>query len=250
LVFRRFSTVSIRIALRLQDRVGVLEEELSACDRVLSSKEAQDIHNGSFRQEDDERERILDDIQKALLEYSKFQELWIDSSSFVFEDTFILQQAEVKNFPRASAVDVESLMNWHYNHNDCAIAEEEQKYLTQVHDLLSLVPRVKTPLRRLLDRWKKFRVHPFWRDEKSPELPVYDQGLVTYFSDKKVDRFITIVIVGIGTVMLIAPMWILQALTALIPKLRTITAFIVLFLGMISYATVAKPFETLAATAA
>ena len=93
-------------------------------------------------------------------------------------------------------------------------------------------------------------VHSFWRDEKSPELPVYDQDLVTYFSDKKVDRFITIVIVGIGTVMLIAPLWNLQALTTPILKLGTITAFIMLFLTIISYATVAKPFETLAATAA
>jgi hypothetical protein len=176
--------------------------------------------------------------------------MWLDSGLFCYGDTFILQQAELKKFPRASALDVKSLMNWHYNHNDCAIAQEEQKYLTQTHDLFSLVPRVKTPLRRLLDRWRKFRVHPFWRDEQPPELPVYDQDLVTYFSDKKVDRFITIIIVGIGTVMLIAPVWILQALTAPIPKLGTITAFIVLFLGMISYATVAKPFETLAATAA
>jgi hypothetical protein len=43
---------------------------------------------------------------------------------------------------------------------------------------------------------------------------------------------------------------ILGALTETAHKLGTITAFIVVFLGMISYASVAKPFEVLAATAA
>jgi hypothetical protein len=170
--------------------------------------------------------------------------------AYVSGDTFILQQAEVKKFPRAAEQDVKSLTIWQYNHNGCAIAEEEQQYLTQTHDLFNLVPRVKTPLRKLLDKSRKFRAHPFWKDQKRPELPVYDQKFVTHFSDKKIDRFVTIVIVGIGKVMLIAPMWILQALATPIPKLGTITAFIVLFLGMVSYATVAKPFETLAATAA
>jgi hypothetical protein len=62
LVFRRFGSISTRIALRLQDKVRVLEEELSLCDRELSKKEAEDVHNGSFRQEQDARERILEDM--------------------------------------------------------------------------------------------------------------------------------------------------------------------------------------------
>ena len=45
-------------------------------------------------------------------------------------------------------------------------------------------------------------------------------------------------------------MWILQALDKNNHKLGVITAFVVVFLGLVSYATVAKPFETLAATAA
>ena len=63
-------------------------------------------------------------------------------------------------------------------------------------------------------------------------------------------RFMTVLIVGIGTVMLLVPMWILQALDKNNHKLGVITAFVVVFLGLVSYATVAKPFETLAATAA
>ena len=172
------------------------------------------------------------------------------SADGIFTDSFILQQAELKKYPTSKHQDVKSLENWHWNHNDCAIDPEEQKYLTHQHDLFSVVPREKTPLRRLLDRSKRFRIHSWWKDKKAPELPLYDKDVVTYISDKRIDRFITVVIVGVGVLMLIAPMWILQALQDIHQKLGTITAFIVLFLGMVSYTTVAKPFETLAATAA
>jgi hypothetical protein len=50
--------------------------------------------------------------------------------------------------------------------------------------------------------------------------------------------------------MLIAPIWILEVMTKPIRKLVVITVFIVVFLAMLSSVTVAKPFETLAATAA
>jgi len=50
--------------------------------------------------------------------------------------------------------------------------------------------------------------------------------------------------------MLIAPMWVLHAVKNQNAQLAVITAFIVVFLGMLSYATTAKPGETLGATAA
>ncbi len=85
---------------------------------------------------------------------------------------------------------------------------------------------------------------------KATTLPVYDAQMVTYSSDKRIDTFINVVIITVGMVMLIAPMWILNFLDGGTKKLGTITAFIVGFLGMISYSSSAKPFEALAATAA
>lgn len=79
---------------------------------------------------------------------------------------------------------------------------------------------------------------------------MYDQDVITYSDDKRIDRFVTVLIVGVGTIMLLVPMWILQALSNSNYKLAVITAFVAVFLGLVSYATVAKPFETLAATAA
>lgn len=131
-----------------------------------------------------------------------------------------------------------------------AISDEEQQYLSHDLDLFCVVPKEKTPLRRLLDRSRKFRIASFWKSDEAPSLPVYDQDVVTYTSDKRIDRFVTMLIVGVGTIMLLVPMWILQALERSHDKLAVITAFVVVFLGLVSYATVAKPFETLAATAA
>lgn len=165
-------------------------------------------------------------------------------------DEFILQQAAIKKHPSASAQDIDSLRNWHFNHQYRAIDVAEQSYLSHTRDLFSVVPKDKTPLRRLLERWSTFRKHWLWREEKSPELPLYDRDNVSYTSDKKINAFITVLILMVGTAMLIAPMWTLEFLTSPLAKLGTITAFIIVFLGMISYASVAKPFEVLAATAA
>jgi hypothetical protein len=153
----------------------------------------------------------------------------------------------LKKYPRAKHRDIKSIENWHWNHNNDAIDPEEQKYVTYKHDLFSLVAREKTPLRQLLDR---FKIHSWWKDKRPPELPLYDKNVVTYISDKRIDRFITVVIVSVGVLMLIAPMWILQALQDIYQKLGTITAFIIVFLAIVSYTTTAKPTETLAATAA
>ena len=73
---------------------------------------------------------------------------------------------------------------------------------------------------------------------------------VHYISDAKIDHFVTVSIMTIGLLMLIAPLWILTYLGGLARRLAVISAFIVLFVVLVSWATVAKPFESLAAAAA
>ncbi|EMR64000.1 hypothetical protein UCREL1_9029 [Eutypa lata UCREL1] len=64
------------------------------------------------------------------------------------------------------------------------------------------------------------------------------------------DAFASGVIIAVGSAMLIAPIWILQALNDPKAKLGVITGFIFAFLLILSLAMVAKPFEALGATAA
>ncbi|KIN05273.1 hypothetical protein OIDMADRAFT_78820, partial [Oidiodendron maius Zn] len=195
LIFRRFGVESARVALGLQNRVSSFSHQLSSLDKKYSRRDAQDVHNGSFRGDQDDRKKVFDALHQSILEYSG-------------------------------------------------------GYLDEELDLFSLVPREKTSLRKLLDKSRVFRHLFLLRKSKTPELPLYNKSWVHYFSDELMDRCVTMVIVSVGTLMLVAPMWILQALGSQQQKLWVITAFLLSFVVMISHATMARPFEILAATAA
>ena len=68
------------------------------------------------------------------------------------------------------------------------------------------------------------------------------------------DKFVTCIIIALGLGMLIGPLWLLQHFTTgqsdLHLRLTIITVFLVAFTLLLTLITVAKPFETLAATAA
>lgn len=159
----------------------------------------------------------------------------------------------MRKYPNTSShspQDIKSLENWHYNHDFKAIAPEEQKYLQYHRDLFSLVPKEKTPLRRLLEKSRQFHLFWLWRDKEAPDLPNYDAGSIKHSSDQRINQVMTTLIMMVGLIMIIAPLWILEYLTTDEQKLSTITAFIVAFVGMLSTVTVSRPFEILGATAA
>ena len=58
------------------------------------------------------------------------------------------------------------------------------------------------------------------------------------------------IVIIVGFLMLLVPLWILEFVVNEVPRLAIISGFMTLFLILISSITVAKPFETLAATAA
>jgi hypothetical protein len=65
-----------------------------------------------------------------------------------------------------------------------------------------------------------------------------------------VDAFMSMIITAVGLGTLIGPLWILKNQTSDSTHLWTISSFLSGFNVFISIATVAKPFESLAATAA
>jgi len=76
-VVRRFSAVSVRIALRLQDQVTILEDRLKKLDKAYSRREADDVNSGTLRDEADDRLKVLDELKEKLVEFS----VWLFSSS-------------------------------------------------------------------------------------------------------------------------------------------------------------------------
>lgn len=156
----------------------------------------------------------------------------------------------LRKYPQAPKRDVKSVNNWHFNHDYRAIDEDEQKYLKHTEDLICLVQKDKTPLRKAMDNSFWLRTLPLWRHKSDIPVPEYDAANVSYYKDGRMDRFASVLIVSIGVVMLITPIWVLQSLADLNMKLIVITIFIFVFLLILSYFMAAKPFEALGATAA
>ncbi|RYC58904.1 hypothetical protein CHU98_g7302 [Xylaria longipes] len=129
------------------------------------------------------------------------------------------------------------------------ISPEEWKYLEHESDLFGVVQKDKTPLRRLIDHSRRLRTLSIWR-LKNQSAPKDEDDTVSYYSDKRMDTFASSIIVGLGIILLLAPLWILYALKSSVLKLAVITVFVATFLIILSFAMVAKPFEALGATAA
>jgi hypothetical protein len=73
LIFRRFGAINARLLLYLQDEIAVLEEELEELEADCMAKNAEDIHNGSFRQEAlPERTEMLEALNVKVRQYSKW----------------------------------------------------------------------------------------------------------------------------------------------------------------------------------
>jgi hypothetical protein len=71
-----------------------------------------------------------------------------------------------------------------------------------------------------------------------------------YTSDARIDAFIGLIITASGTIMLIAPLWILESLDSPTYRLAVITVFIVLFLTLVAFTMPANPLGSLATAAA
>ena len=68
-ILRRFGTVSVRVALALQDKVTELEEQLNSLDDFYSTEESpRNVDNGSYRHEVFEnRKRLIEEQLPAKL---------------------------------------------------------------------------------------------------------------------------------------------------------------------------------------
>ncbi len=77
-------------------------------------------------------------------------------------DEFVLAHRQLRSDPRASDHEVKNVQNWLYNNNG-PIHEKEACFIEADGDLVSLVPKVHTPLRRWLEKYDWFRLFGFFR---------------------------------------------------------------------------------------
>src|SRR6186713_513360 len=70
-VLRRFSSLSARVLLALQDELSQLEHELTALEAEVRKRDAPDIHNGTFREDTQQRRlQIVLTASQRLAAYS------------------------------------------------------------------------------------------------------------------------------------------------------------------------------------
>jgi hypothetical protein len=254
LVFRRFGAINARLLLYLQDEIAVLEQDLEHLEVLHSQDSAVDIHNGSFRQETlPQRKKLLDTLLAKVKEYSKLKLTKLRTHAILTPtpDDLLIQNSTLRTHPRAPKRNTQSISNWLSNEEN-AILPSEAAYISKTHDLVQLVPKAVTPLRKLLEKSTRFRLARFW-EKTPPNLPTHSSAhpdAVHYSSDTRIERAIGIAITLVGMGMLIAPLWVLAHTDGMWRRLSVITGFIVLFLGLLAFTTVARPFESLAAAAA
>lgn len=228
-ILRRFSEMTSRVLLAMQDELSEREAELTVLEVRLSSEGVQEMHNGSFRQEaSEERLALIHAIEKKLRSYNEL----------------VLQHSDLRRRPPVAKKDRTSLANWFSNNPDAILADETE-FINHPQDLFAIVPKVETPLRRALERSSRFRLFRLW---KTP--PPIDDSNIHYTSDQRIDMFVNMIIAMVGLIMLIVPLWVLAFVTWVVHQLAIITSFVVVFLCFVSFTTVARPFETLGAAAA
>ncbi|KAI1123516.1 hypothetical protein F5Y10DRAFT_251693 [Nemania abortiva] len=233
LIFRRFETLNARVGLLLQDKMSLLEQKLINLDSEYSRKNAGPVNNGTLRDDMEDREALLNEVAYHLHKYNKF----------------LIQQSQLRDYVRAPSRDVKSLRTWHANHREMAIDENEHKYLEQNQDLIRLRSNDKTPLRNWIDSSLALRTLSIWQ-KHSRAIPNYEMSNISYYSNASMNGFASAVIAFVGASLLVTPIWILQAIKNLQSKLAVITAFILVFLLILSFTMVSKPLEALGVTAA
>lgn len=82
---------------------------------------------------------------------------------------------------------------------------------------------------------------------QDPSIPAH--STTTRIDDGPLNAFASTSVFVAAITMLIAPLWILTKTEIMDQKLGIITAFLMLFLGVLNWGTVSRPFEILAATA-
>jgi hypothetical protein len=248
-IFRRFGDLNTRTILWMQDRIRQIEDDIRSQDELVAKSHPDDkLRNDSFvwdekyRQQRHARMRELSDL---LHRYS-ISIFSSKTSSTNGTDSFIDAYAKVRARPRAENRLVENVKNWLLRG---AIAAEESSFIEHTDDLTSIHHRTRPPLGRWLESFQQLHRSRLFQSKHGNEA-YKTSSATTYSSNSRFDFFTNTSIILGGLVMLLSPLWWLEYVNDNEKKLAVITGFICVFVGLMSVATVNRPGEVVAATAA
>lgn len=161
----------------------------------------------------------------------------------------------MRSRPAAEPRQIKNVKNWLFNtankYRD-AIAETETKSYTApkyAADLISISSRTRPPLGQWLESSAKLQLSGLFR-ENHVEGKHVDATTTTYSSNAKFEKLTNRSIILGGLVMLLTPLWLLEYYSGSKVRLGIITTFVVAFMWIMSTATINRPFEVVAASAA
>ena len=163
-------------------------------------------------------------------------------------DKYIRTFSDLRKRPRASKHQVSNVVDWL---DRGAIDDEEAEFVTKTSDLMSINSVERLPIRRLLESWPQLRFSWLFREKLPPDAEVdVAAGTTTYASNERLQRMTNGLIILVGLAMMLAPLWWCEYVENRETKLKIITGFVCAFIAMMMTATINKPFEVVAATAA
>ncbi|KAF7185725.1 hypothetical protein HII31_12956 [Pseudocercospora fuligena] len=234
-VLRKFSTLSARSLLYLQNEIAQREKKLEGWDLVSMTGPLEDgnCDTGSFAfDESRERGQAMRELIPLLEQYYNL----------------INSYSQVRARPTAKQHQRRNLKSWFSTFLN-AIANDEQHFLEERHeaDLFPINSKPKTPLMMLLE---KARIIRFRFQLKKSRKDSVEASNIRYHSEKGLAIFASIVVVVTGLLLLFAPMWWLNFVDKDVYQLGIITTFVSVFAGWLWMAAGPRAFEILAGTAA
>ncbi|KAH7087193.1 hypothetical protein FB567DRAFT_602803 [Paraphoma chrysanthemicola] len=233
-VFRRFESLNAATILWMQHRISELERRLQEIHQeVVNSEDNKRLKNSSFAwdaQWMQERTKIMGELSCLLLQYNQS----IDAFS------------KIRARPRAEDRQIKNVATWLKRK---AINPKEAAFIQQEGDLIAINSRSRPPLGQWVEACQSLHLWKLFRAKFVPGLHV-DSKATVYSSDSKFEGFTTVSIIATGLIMLLAPMWWLECISESENRLKIITGFICVFITIMSMATINRPFEVVAATAA
>lgn len=158
-VLRRFGNAGARVLLNMQDQIVELEEQLRQQDDYCRSAPKDLADSGTFRGDRNiQRKRIMHDLSVMLDRYRNSCQFQAKSLSHARKLTkaterFLLDHSRLKSCPNASEFQIRNVRNW-FEASNGAIEAKERKFIDVDGDLIPIVPKLKTPLHRFIDRFE------------------------------------------------------------------------------------------------